>query len=421
MFSRIGKAALKPDLTNTLLLCEALGHPQHKFKSIHIAGTNGKGSTSHALTAIFKQAGYSTGLYTSPHLVDFRERIRIDGEPISEAWVVNFVNQYKDTIEAIQPSFFEITVAMAFLAFAEANVDLAIIETGLGGRLDSTNVIVPLLSIITNISYDHKDLLGQTLGAIAFEKAGIIKEDTPVVIGEQGIETDPVFFEQAVLKHSTIHYAQDLWDLIATDANHEYQHFKAVNKGKMTVLNLKTDVLGKYQRHNLKTVLTAMQVMSHLGYSVSDEVIVAALANIKALTGLRGRWEQLHHQPTIIADVAHNEAGLAEVMQQWSKVPCRNTHIVIGFVKDKEVAEALQQFPKNAQYYFCQANIPRALPVDDLVQMAHAQQLMGNAYPTVAAAVQAAMGALGKEDALLISGSFFIVGEALPVVDAYQW
>lgn len=421
MFSRIGKAALKPDLTNTLLLCEALGQPQHKFKSIHIAGTNGKGSTSHALTAIFKQAGYSTGLYTSPHLVDFRERIRIDGAPISQEWVVNFVNQYKDTIEAIQPSFFEITVAMAFLAFAEANVDLAIIETGLGGRLDSTNIVFPLLSIITNISYDHQDLLGHTLGAIAFEKAGIIKENTPVVIGEQGIETDPVFFEQAVLKHSTIHYAQDLWDLIITDASHEYQHFKAVNKGKMTVLNLKTDILGKYQRHNLKTVLTAMQVMSHLGYSISDDVIVTALANIKTLTGLRGRWEQLHHQPTIIADVAHNEAGLAEVMEQWAKIPCHNQHIVIGFVKDKEVAAALQQFPKNAQYYFCQANIPRAMPVEDLAQMAQVQQLKGHVYNNVATAVQAALSKLETDDALLITGSFFIVGEALPVLDGHLW
>jgi len=431
MFSRIGKAALKPDLTNTLKLCAALGNPQEKFKSVHIAGTNGKGSTSHALAAVMHQAGYKTGLYTSPHLVDFRERIRIGGTPVSEEWVVNFVAQHKALIEAIQPSFFEITVAMAFAYFAEEQVDIAIIETGLGGRLDSTNVITPLLSIITNISYDHKDLLGSTLPQIAAEKAGIIKPHVPVIIGEQNDETERIFFEHSVRKQSSLHYAQSLWGMVRVNQDSKYQYFKAVNNATLEMFDLRTDLLGNYQQHNIKTVLTAAELLSRQGYSLSVPNTIAALANVKGSTGLHGRWEWLQESPAIICDVAHNPAGLKEVLQQFgslnaeipnpqsqfpipnSQFPISQKHIVLGFVKDKDVEEALSLFPKEAIYYFCNAQIERALPAEELQAIAERSGLTGNAYTSVSDAVAAATNALGANDALLITGSFFIVGEAL--------
>ena len=293
MFSRIGKAALKPDLTNTIKLCSALGDPQNKFRSVHIAGTNGKGSTSHGLAAVLKQAGYKTGLYTSPHLIDFRERIRINGVPVTWEWVVDFVAKNKGLIEEIQPSFFEITVAMAFEAFAEQQVDIAIIETGLGGRLDSTNIITPLLSIITNISYDHKDLLGNTLAEIAAEKAGIIKPNVPTVIGEQHDETERVFFEHSVHKHSSLHHAQSLWGMVRVKQDARYQYYKAVNNARRDMYDLKTDLLGNYQQHNIKTILTASELLSHQGFNLSTASTISALANVKGTTGLRGRWDRL--------------------------------------------------------------------------------------------------------------------------------
>jgi dihydrofolate synthase / folylpolyglutamate synthase len=413
MFSRIGKAALKPDLTNTIKLCAALGDPQNKFKSVHIAGTNGKGSTSHALAAVFQQAGYKTGLYTSPHLVDFRERILINGIPVSKDWVVSFVAQHKAVIEEVQPSFFEITVAMAFQAFAEAQVDIAIIETGLGGRLDSTNVITPLLSIITNISYDHKDLLGNTLAEIAAEKAGIIKPNVPVVVGEQHAETERVFFEHSVHKHSNIYYAQSLWGMVRVKQDAKYQYYKAVNNARMQMYDLHTDLLGNYQQHNIKTVLTAAEILANHGFNLTTENTIAALANVKGTTSLHGRWEYLSEDPTIICDVAHNPAGLAEVLEQWDKVPANNKHIVIGFVKDKDISEALSLFPKDSFYYFCNAQIERALPAAELKALAETYGLNGDAYGTVSDAINAANAHMGKADALLITGSFFIVGEAM--------
>ena len=420
IFSRIGKAALKPDLTNTIKLCAALGDPQHKFKSVHIAGTNGKGSTSHALAAVLQQAGYKTGLYTSPHLVDFRERIRINGVPVSETWVVDFVTKHKALIEDIQPSFFEVTVAMAFTAFAEEKVDIAIIETGLGGRLDSTNIITPLLSIITNISYDHKDLLGNTLPEIAAEKAGIIKPGVPVVIGEQQDETERIFFEHSVHKNSPLYYAQTLWGMVRVNQDSKYQYFKAVNNAKREMYDLKTDLLGNYQRHNIKTVLTAAELLSHMGYNLSVADSLFALANVKTRTGLHGRWEWLQEKPAIICDVAHNPAGLKEVMEQFqqipdskSQIPNSQKHIVLGFVKDKDVSEALALFPKDAVYYFCNAQIERALPAKDLKELAEKAGLKGDDYPTVAEAISAAKENMTDTDALLITGSFFIVAEAL--------
>ncbi len=414
MFSRIGKAALKPDLTNTIKLCAALGDPQTKFKSVHIAGTNGKGSTSHALAAVFQNAGYKTGLYTSPHLADFRERIRINGAPVSREWVVNFVQTNKGLIEDTEPSFFEITVAMAFAAFAAEQVDIAIIETGLGGRLDSTNVITPLLSVITNISYDHKDLLGNTLAEIASEKAGIIKMGVPVVIGEQREETDRVFFEYSIHMHSTLHYAQTLWGIVRTGGDARYQYYKVVNNGNRTMHDLRTDLQGNYQQHNIKTVLTAVELLSHQGFNINIDTAITALGHVKTATGLHGRWEWLQEQPPVICDVAHNPAGLAEVLSQFSGVrPEGKKHIVLGFVKDKDVADALALFPKDANYYFCNAQIERALPANDLRDIATSAGLQGDSYPSVAKAVAAALSAQSADDALLITGSFFIVGEAL--------
>ena len=397
---------------STLKLCAALGDPQHKFKSVHIAGTNGKGSTSHSLAAIFQHAGYKTGLYTSPHLIDFRERIRINGAPVSEQWVIDFVERNKYLIEEINPSFFEITVAMAFLAFAEEGVDIAIVETGLGGRLDSTNIITPVLSVITNISFDHKDLLGDTLAQIASEKAGIMKHNVPVVIGEQHDETEKVFFEHSVLNQSPVYYAESHWDMVRVKQDPRYQYYKAVNKVKQELIDIQTDLTGNYQQYNLKTVLTAVDVLSFLGFDLSIVEATEALKNVKKATGLMGRWDWLKEQPVIICDVAHNTAGLTNVLQQWSQVAADKKHIVLGFVKDKEVAEALALFPKDATYYFCNAQIQRALPAADLKEMAATANLAGESYLTVKDAVNTAISNMGECDALLITGSFFIVGEA---------
>lgn len=423
MFSRIGKAALKPDLTNTLKLCAALDNPHLKFKSVHIAGTNGKGSVSHSLAAILQDAGYKTGLYTSPHLIDFRERIRINGTPICKDWVVAFTDKIKPLIEEISPSFFEITVAMAFAYFAEQNVDIAIIETGLGGRLDSTNVITPVLSVITNISYDHKDLLGNTLAEIAAEKAGIIKPGIPVVIGEQHPETERVFFEHSVHKHSTLHYAQALWGMVRVHQDAKYSHYKAVNNAKMEMYDLHTDLQGQYQQHNLKTILTTVELLTHQGWNLKLENAMNALSSVKKSTGLRGRWEWLQEHPTIICDVAHNTAGLTEVMQQLQLLNnngVRKTHILAGFVKDKDVADALKLFPKHATYYFTNASIPRALPANELKNAGEIAGLHGLPYPTVAEALTTAQAAMAHEDILLITGSFFVVGEAMIAMDSMK-
>lgn len=414
MFSKLGKDAIKKDLTNTLKLCAALGQPQERYKTIHIAGTNGKGSTSHALAAILQQCGYKVGLYTSPHLVDFRERIRIDGKPVSEQWVVDFVAKYKTLIEEVEPSFFEITVAMAFQAFADEHVDIAVIETGLGGRLDSTNVITPILSIITNISYDHTDVLGNTLTEIAGEKAGIIKPGIPVLIGEQQEETQKVFFEHSVKKQSPIYYAESLWDLVRIRQDASFQYFKAVENSTQKIYELHTDLLGGYQYQNMRTILSAAQILhTQAGLNISLENTFAALEKVKELTGLRGRWEWLQTNPAIIADVGHNPAGVKEIMQQWAQVEAKQKYVLVGFVKDKDVKEALSLFPKDAIYFFCNAQIPRALPAKDLWEKAQEAGLKGNYYPTIAEGLKAAKHLMTSDDALLITGSFFVVGEAM--------
>lgn len=414
MFSRIGKAALKPNLDNTIKLCAALNNPYEKFKSIHIAGTNGKGSTSHMLAAVLQEQGYNVGLYTSPHLVDFRERIRINGKPVSKQWVIDFVDKNKAIIEEIEPSFFEITVAMAFQAFAEEEVDIAVIETGLGGRLDSTNVITPILSVITNISYDHTDLLGSTLAEIAAEKAGIIKNKVPVVVGEQNAETSGVFFEKAVHQQSTVYYADAMWDLVRTNSTPSVQYYKAVNRAHREMHDLVIDLPGQYQLHNIKTVLAAVDILSaNQGITIPFATVQRALSKVKKLTGLFGRWDVLQDKPLIIADVAHNTAGIKEVMNQWQQVDAVNKHIVIGFVKDKAIEDVLALLPKDNTYHFCNANIERALPASELKKKAELAGLSGEMYTSVADAVNAARSVINQHDAILIAGSFFVVGEAI--------
>lgn len=414
MFSKLGKDAIKKDLTNIRKLCTALNEPHTQFRSIHIAGTNGKGSTSHMLAAVMQQAGYKTGLYTSPHLVDFRERIRINGEPVSREWVIDFVNSHQALIEEIQPSFFEITVAMAFTFFVQQQVDVAIIETGLGGRLDSTNIITPELSVITNISYDHMDMLGHTLQEIAAEKAGIIKPGVPVLIGEQQEETERVFSAHALQNKSKLYYASSFYELARVQRDTHFQYFRAVHIADQQVSDLKTDLLGSYQYHNIKTVLAAAEILHRQEkFVLLQEQVFAALAQVKALSGLRGRWEWLQQRPLIIADVGHNPAGIKEVMEQWREIPARKKYILTGFVRDKDISEALKMYPSDSLFYFCNAQIPRALPAAELAEKAHAAGLSGDAYDTIAAGVKAALSHMDADDALLVTGSFFVVGEAL--------
>ena len=436
MFTRIGAAAYKADLSNTLALCAALDFPQKKFKSVHIAGTNGKGSTSAALAAFLQTAGYKTGLYTSPHLVDFRERIRINGAMIPEDFVVDFTDKIKPLMEEIQPSFFELTVAMAFQWFAEEKIDIAVIETGLGGRLDSTNVITPVLSVITNIALDHTALLGDTRSQIAGEKAGIIKPGVPVVIGENDSETEGIFRKKAAAQGSQLVFAEDCWGLAPGGLTPsapkergdssiysvaEFPENSSANSGVWyKAHHLQDDreicfassLWGNYQQQNLATVFTAVDALAKLGFAVRVEDAPVALADLSR-QGLRGRYEVLQKSPLIVADVAHNPQGLKAVLEQWNGEFSGNGHVVLGFVRDKDVAAALSLFPKDAQYYFCQAAVPRALPVAELAQMGSEAGLSGNSYGSVAEAVRAARKALGEKDALLITGSFFVVGEAL--------
>ncbi len=412
IFSNIGKEAIKPGLNNIILLCEALGNPHEKFKSVHIAGTNGKGSTSHIIAAGLQSVGYRTGLYTSPHLVDIRERIRVDGQMISKEFLIDFVEKSKPLIAEIKPSYFELNVAMAFAAFAFYEVEVAVIETGLGGRLDSTNIIMPELSIITNISYDHVNILGNTLPEIATEKAGIIKEKVPVVIGETHPETESLFFRESHKKQSPVYFADTLWDLVKTGQDATHFYYKAVDKAAQKIVDIKTDLLGDYQVHNIKTALTAITILSRNGWNVSVETLVNSLAKIKSITGLRGRWEQISSAPNIFLDVAHNPAGL-ELALRNLQLLTDEPIIVIGFVKDKDVTAALKLLPKNGRYFFTQANVPRALPVAELVALAVENGLTGEGYDTIAAAVLAAKGSLSASDTLLITGSFFVVGEAI--------
>ncbi len=412
MFSRIGAAAYKKDLHNTIALCNALDNPQTKFKSIHIAGTNGKGSTSHMLAAILQQAGYKTGLYTSPHLKDFKERIKINGEMISEDFVVDFVERNKNLSESIEPSFFELTVAMAFDYFAQQKVDVAVIETGLGGRLDSTNIITPLLSIITNIGYDHMNILGDTLEKIAHEKAGIIKPTVPVVIGEYLAETKNIFISKAKEGNSKIYFAQEEYKVSNIIADAQILHCNVTNIEENITENFSLDLNGIYQTKNLCTVLCAEGILMQLGFNIKNETEKFALANTKKITGLHGRWDVIAENPTIVLDVAHNEDGIKQILKQLSTNNNQTKiHFVLGMVKDKEVDKVLSLLPKDAAYYFTNAHIPRALPSQELQTKAAAFNLKGKVYNDVNMAIEAAKQNAASTDLIIVCGSVFLVGE----------
>jgi dihydrofolate synthase/folylpolyglutamate synthase len=411
MFSRVGESAFKKDLTNTIRLCEFIGNPQKKFKTIHVAGTNGKGSTSHMLAAILQTAGYKTGLYTSPHLKDFRERIKVNGEVCSESFVIDFTDRIQPLIHEIQPSFFEITVAMAFEYFSIQQVDIAIIEVGLGGRLDSTNIIIPELSIITNIGWDHMNLLGNSLELIAFEKAGIIKESIPVIIGEYTSITRPIFEKKATELHANIHWAnEERWvsDFKITAHNIEINVVE-IRTDERTSYHL--DLPGIYQTKNLLTVLSAIELLNQKNWNISHIHIHKALSHSKKINGLHGRWEVLQENPLLVLDVAHNEDGIKQIVRQIELVGAQEVHIVIGMVKDKEIEHVLDLLPKKAHYYFTKAPIPRALDEKILMQEANKKNLFGKCFPLINEALQSALRHAKENDLVLVCGSVFVVGE----------
>lgn len=411
MFTRVGAVAFKKDLHNTIAMCERLDNPQDKFKTIHIGGTNGKGSTSHMLAAIFQQAGYKTGLYTSPHLKDFRERIRINGEMISQEFVTDFIGHQQEIIEEINPSFFEVTVAMAFSYFAEQNVDIAIIEVGLGGRLDSTNIITPELSVITNISLDHTNILGNTLKEIAGEKAGIIKTNIPVVIGESHPETDQVFIQKAKETNSPIIFADQQIQITKSVKNNEYLSISISKNGALILKDLLLDLTGTYQLKNILTVIQAVETLRSLDFKIDNHALYSALKNVKGLTDLMGRWQILGEHPLVVCDTGHNIAGITEVMQNINNTPYDKLHIVIGMVKDKDITGVLNLLPIEAQYYFCQPQLERALSAQELADEAAKHDLKGTIFSTVELAINAAKKNAGSEDLIFIGGSTFVVAE----------
>lgn len=412
MFSRTGAAAYKADLDNTIALCAALNHPEQGFKSIHIAGTNGKGSSSHMLASILQEAGYKTGLYTSPHLQDFRERIRINGAMIPEQFVIDFTEQIQDLTERIAPSFFELTVAMAFAWFREEQVDIAVIETGLGGRLDSTNVIHPELSIITNIGFDHMNLLGDSLTAIAGEKAGIIKAQTPVVIGQFQPETLPVFEQKATKEQAPLYLATNHYQLLESRMQGRMRDIELLRVGQGKPLQYTLDLPGIYQQHNVITVRTAIDRLLERGWNIPETAIQQGLQRVKLNTGFAGRWDILRTQPTVIADVAHNEDGIRALIQQVeTELTDGKLHIVIGMVQDKAIDNVLRLLPSEASYYFTRAAIPRALSENELQAQAHQLGKTGSTYANVNLAVEAALEAASDNDLIVVCGSVFLVGE----------
>jgi dihydrofolate synthase/folylpolyglutamate synthase len=413
MFTRIGAVAYKKDLHNTIALCNYLNNPQDKFKSIHIGGTNGKGSTSHMLASILQDAGYKTGLYTSPHLIDFRERIRINGEMIDQHYVVNFTENIRSVIEEISPSFFEVTVGMAFAYFAEQEIDIAIVEVGLGGRLDSTNIITPEISIITNISLDHTNLLGNTVKEIAVEKAGIIKEGVPVIIGEYDSATANVFTDKAEALNSPIRFADQVLKVSTSNVLGDILTASVSDLNSKIYQDLELDLTGSYQLKNVLSVLEAVKLLQDEGYDIPESAIYSGLKNVKVNTGLQGRWQVLGTAPFIVCDTGHNEAGIKEVIKNLNSLHYDQLHIVLGMVKDKDISAVLSQLPKKAMYYFCSPQLERALSPEDIQQQANSYGLLGNAYTSVFNAFEAAKENASKNDVVFIGGSTFVVAEVL--------
>lgn len=389
MFQKSGASAYRADLGNIVQLCNQLNQPQQQFPSIHIAGTNGKGSTSHMLASILQTAGYKTGLTTSPHLKDFRERIRIDGALCNKAFVASFTEQHFELIQTLEASFFEVAIAMAFAYFAQEKVDIAVVETGLGGRLDSTNILQPKLSIITNIGLDHQAILGDTLEQIAQEKAGIIKENTPIIIGETTKETQSIFVNKAKEKHAPLIFAEEL-----------------------AVADYASDLKGIYQIKNRKTVLAAVNELRKQGFEISEKAVEEGLKNVVKNTGLRGRWEVLSEKPLVVADTAHNAHGLVEIQKQIQQANYRNLHLVLGFVNDKDVESILRFFPKNATYYFCAPEVERKLPMDELKKII-GLDLCASYHNSVAEALSAAQSKADLDDLVYVGGSTFVVAEVI--------
>jgi len=429
LFTRDGASAYKADLTNTIELCERLDNPQHRFKSVHVAGTNGKGSTSHMLAAILQIAGYKTGLYTSPHLKDFRERIRINGQMISEQQVIDFVAEHQADFDEINPSFFEMTVGLAFDIFAKEKVEIAIVEVGLGGRLDSTNIITPLLSVITNIGWDHMNILGNTLQLIAGEKAGIIKPGIPVIIGERQPEVAQIFIDKAKQAGSSILFASDVLrseirgqrlevgkkeeDTANELLDIEITRSHNTSNVQSLTSNLQLDLPGTYQLKNIKTVLCAVDELREQGFHITDEHLKTALHQVKTLTGLHGRWEILSRNPLTICDTGHNPEGISEVLQNIAAVSYQNLHFVLGVVNDKDISKILAMLPANATYYFCKPDIPRGLDTESLKRQAESFGLHGEVYASVKAALLSAQQHAGENDLVFVGGSTFVVAEAI--------
>ena len=411
-FQQVGGAAYKEGLANTIALDNHLGNPHRKFRTIHVAGTNGKGSISHTLAAILQDAGYKVGLYTSPHLIDFRERIRVNGETASKEFVVDFVNTHKTFFEPLQPSFFELTTAMAFTYFAQQQVDVAIIEVGLGGRLDCTNIITPSISIITNISLDHTQFLGDTVEKIAAEKAGIIKDGIPVIIGEATDSTRKIFTDAATKNSAPIFFAQD------------EQHFTSItDKGSYIEYNSKKhgvlagELCGSYQQKNAATILTAVEQLVNKNYNINNKNIAAGFANVCRLTGFMGRWQKISNTPRTVCDAGHNIGGIEYITRQLAAVQCSTLRIVFGMVSDKDINTVLSMMPTTAKYYFTNACIKRAMPAEELCEKASKHGLIGESYPTVAAALSAARADAEPSDFIFVGGSCFIVADLLAAID----
>lgn len=409
LFQHVGKDAYKEGLENTYLLDEHFNHPHRQFRTIHIAGTNGKGSCSHTLAAILQSAGYKTGLYTSPHLIDFRERIRINGTPVSKEYVTDFVEKHRDFFEPLHPSFFELTTAMAFHYFAQEQVDVAIIEVGLGGRMDCTNIIRPDLCVITNISFDHVQFLGNTLAKIAGEKAGIIKENIPVVIGETTPETKPVFIGRANEVNAPIYFAEEEQLLQTSGINKEGKRIYQT----ADYTDLEGELGGLCQLKNTNTLLTTIRLLKQTGYQFTEDNVRKGFSQVCRLTGLMGRWQKLESDPTLVCDTGHNVGGITYIVEQLRHQKYEQLHIVMGMVNDKDISGVLAILPKDAIYYFTKANVKRALSEKELQSMALQSDLHGNTYPNVETAVTAAKEKAGKNDFIFVGGSSFIVADLL--------
>lgn len=413
MYQRTGKAAYKADLSNTLALDRYFGHPHRKFRTIHVAGTNGKGSVSHMLASVLQSAGYRTGLYTSPHLLDFRERIKIDGKMISENDVIHFVSQHNGVLERVSPSFFEMTVAMAFDYFARKEVDVAVVEVGLGGRLDSTNIITPDLSVITNIGLDHTMFLGDTPAAIAGEKAGIIKPGVPVVIGRFQEDIAPVFREKAIKERSPLFFSSEMVEMKGAESGSGNQSITL--KCRFGEHTYSLPLLGNYQQENLRTVIAALNLMSRAWYELPVDAVLKGIAKVVENTGLAGRWQRLSESPLVVCDAGHNVDGIREVVRQLEASGRENIHIVLGMVNDKDVSSILALLPEKARYYFTKAAIPRAMGEKELQDAARSYGLKGESWEDVRSAIESAKKNASDNDLIFIGGSTFVVAEALEI------